>query len=381
MIWRKSKTSLVVVVTLALVASVSPASAVEDSGDKPSVIATIHKSDGTPARGAVVELLLYEENKVVEINKTNLSGRTALHYRVPRAFVEDRGREVVDVHLALRVWAEPDEFAVYHFTQRFVRSDSRLPAEDIRKIQGPPTQTFDIKTTKVKPYKPKKEKGDVSVAFCWPSYEETMPSKSTTVGEVHSTDGVTATFKYSQGSAMTIETKTTYDAGKTWSVSGSTSITNNITLGVTWPPFAPASGYGREALSQFDYKRVDWGCDIGIAYTDVYPIGYVGGTNWGYTTYGVDDAPYTAIENNLKGHWSSYLPGSQFDMVNGTGRKFGVVVKLPVLGTNLELGGTTNYTSETKISFAFSPKYSMYYLYDNCSSCSPAYQTIYLSHR
>lgn len=45
------------------------------------------------------------------------------------------------------------------------------------------------------------------------------------------------------------------------------------------------------------------------------------------------------------------------------------------------MGAKRNYNSYTNIAYWFGSTYSHYYLHDNCTSCSQAFQAIYVSHR
>lgn len=146
---------------------------------------------------------------------------------------------------------------------------------------------------------------------------------------------------------------------------------------MTWPALTPASGWGREVKSQFNYRRDDWSCDTGVTWSDLYVVSYVGGTDWGASGTYFNDKPWSEIEAATWGNWSRYLPGgSEFERTQTNGRTFSGAVSLTALGSSVTLGATTKYDCSAVIKIKFGNQYSHYYLYDNCSCPSTPYKVV-----
>lgn len=201
----------------------------------------------------------------------------------------------------------------------------------------------------------------------------------TTVGEVHSINGLTSTFKLATQSGVNINVSTSVGGG-IWTASGSLSKKTEITT--TWPAFSTTStsGYGKEAKAYIEYKMDEtmsyWSGNITYS---VYPSRYIGGTAWGSSIYGKDGASPSSINSGSLGSDNfSYRAGSEESRTLTSGRTFSVAarISIPKLSATISAGASTSYTSATTITFkcAYSP-HTTYYIYGRGSN----YKTLYVS--
>lgn len=373
---NKQILSLVTVILFALFIFLQPAPAlagisVTEKGPF-KVAVTVTDDNNVALDGVEVILFSHFDNQIVDTSTTDKHGRANLIYKPDRQKFK---KSIEDVQLKV-IAMTPTLLGTYTFSTSYVNKAIGLSQKQIADIEGPLERDVTLKATKasIDPnIKAKIDSGQLAatataggvtpMAGVYLISETPYNSVNTRIAEIHTTDGVQAVLNYSVNSAMDIEVKTNYGSG--WSASGSVKITNTDYTSVTWPALTGTSGYGKYALSRFNYVDDYWATYYGTYWHEMRAVKYVGGATWDSSiVYWSDDASPSAITSGTYGNWADFLPGSNYSKTLGNGYTLTGAVSLSPPEGFVSLSATTSYNSQTKTSFTFGNNHSLYYIYD-----------------
>ncbi len=402
----------------------------ENQSNSAQITVKLLDENQNPLPGTYITLYALLEDSFVDSGKTDINGEIILTYQPKFA---SAGNDILDVDFAIYAAPKDSELISHHFTQTFIKEKTLYSDKEISNYLCNNTNYVElilkeeqrvdklkmdsrsnnikehlIKTGKLTPQNPiykinGKDRKDMLAKGVLKLEEVTLGvadnltinsdisaladvtydlgSFLTTVGEVHSIDGISSTFKFSRDSGVKIDVATKIGTDSSWGVSGS--LTKKAGWNVEWPTFTTtsSSGYGKQARTYFKYEMSEtisyWS---GRVTYEVYPTTFNGGTAWGSSIYALDGASASSISSgSLGSDWASYLPGSSATRVVSSGRSFSgaATVSVPKLSSSVKLGATTSYNTSTTIKYDFAKNkpYTKYYTYGRGSS----WKTVYVS--
>lgn len=382
-----------------------------------------------PLSNTYVSLYTLVDGKVVKSGKTNKDGEVVITYE-PSLEITDNN--IVDIDFAVYAAPKHTELLTYYFTQTYIKDKTKYTEEDIKNYlsnntdyvelvvkeehkikikkkdeRGEKIKKYLVEQNKLSSSKPVhkltgEDKKDMIKKGIFKEEElnlgadkksnegsdftllvdssSNLGSHATTVGEVHSIDGVSATFKYAVDTAVKIDVGTKQGTDANWGISGS--LTKRSGWTETWPAFATTStsGYGKQARTYFQYVMDEtisyWS---GTITYEVYATIYNGGSDWGSSIYRLDGASVSSIESHSLGpDWAPHQPGGTVDRHYGSSRTFSGAATIPItkLNSSVTLGVQTAYNTATVITYQFATgKHAKYYTYGRGTN----WNTIYVS--
>lgn len=371
--------------------------------------------NGSPASKVYVTLYSHLENKFVAFGYTDKNGIINLKYN-PDEKLFDVSKNIQDIDLVVYAAPEDGDLAVHYLTKTYVTNKNVYTDEEINKILNHNVDSIRMeynkmsqqdefsvkvfqylkKNNKISKEKPvykftqndirniingennvENKKSSIDIQPLYDAVDQ-LGSFATVIGEVHSADGISSTFKYSSSSGVTIDVGVK-SGSSSWSTGGSTY--KSTGWDVTFPAFSTAdtTGYGKYCKSYFRYDvGITTSYYGGITTYTVYAAEYNGGTEWGSNIYGYDGKSASVASSYNDS--ASYLPNSTATRSVSSGKKYSVAVAVPVVvdGVNqgtVSLGVTTNYQTSTITTFNFTNKYSSYHLYGANSGWKQVYVT------
>lgn len=399
----------------------------ENQSHSNQIIVKLLDENQNPLPSTYIMLYTLLEWSTVDSGVTDKNGEIILTYQPQFA----SGANVLDVDFGIYAAPKDSELVSHHFTQTYIKDKTLYSDEEINNYLSNNTEyvelilkeehrvnilKIDSRSNKIKEYLVKagkltpknpiytingQDRKEMLVKGILKPEEVTLGlgdnmtvnsditaladvthnlgSFLTTVGEVHSIDGISSTFKFSRDSGVKIDVATKTGAAGSWGVSGS--LIKKAGWDIVWPAFTTtsSSGFGKQARTYFQYHMDEtYSYYTGNVSYKVYPTTFNGGTAWGNSLYGLDGASASSISSgSLGSDWASYLPGSSATRGVSAGRSFSgaATISIPALSSSVSLGSTTSYNTSTTITYNFSSKYSKYYIYGRGSS----WKTIYVS--
>lgn len=385
--------------------------------------------DSNPVPDTYVTLYSLTENSFVFAGTTDNNGTITLNYEPHFGTSSDN---IINIDFAVYAAPKNTELLTYHFTQTFIKEKTGYTDNEVKSILSDNTNYIElvakeilnvntkidsrdsnirdylIKTGKLSPQNPIHKingqdrrdmllKGILSLDELSLGKEDYMSRATdivpladathdlgsfiTTIGEVHSIDGVSTIFKFSKYSAVKIDVATKTGSSSSWGVSGS--LKKEAGWDVVWPTFSTTStsGFGKQARTYFKYNLDEtmsyWSGNITYS---VYASTFNGGAVWGNSIYGLDGASVSSItSNSLGSDWASYLPNATTTYTVSAGRSYGgaATISVPKLSSSVTVGAITSYNSNTTITYKFASgkPYNAYYVYGR----GTGWKSIYVS--
>ncbi|WP_148235760.1 hypothetical protein [Thermaerobacter marianensis] len=129
-----------------------PSSVTAEASNSQTIQVTVLHPDGTPASGALVDLLLHDPGQVIAVAKTDLNGRVDFSVDLSRLTVRSLNKMIADIHFAIRSCGYPDEFAIRHFTKTIVLDRLRFNSAEANEMEGGSEFHLQLRLDKVKPF-------------------------------------------------------------------------------------------------------------------------------------------------------------------------------------------------------------------------------------